>query len=365
VKIIDRRSFGSDPGYEREFSDTKDFEPISRSHAGLMGILQVGRNDREGYFYYVMELADDISVQTVPLESALNTYSPKTLYTELRRRGTLPAAECLEWALLLAGALGQLHKRGLVHRDVKPSNIFFVNGQPKLTGIATTVKSIHGGPTFIGTEGFAPPEGPGSPQADLYSLGKVLYEISTGQDRNEFPALPTREPERPDRERVVKFREVILKACQNEPQKRYQNADEMLADIARLLTSAKSNEPRPRIPDHELLRPIGGGSYGEVWLAKNVMGSFRAVKVVYRKTFESERPYEREFSGIKKFEPISRSHEGFGETMNPEIAERTAMVCLILPSSGVDLEVVGKLAELARVRAKKHPLLPISSPQRR
>src|SRR6266436_7457419 len=67
----------------------------------------------------------------------------------------------------------------------------------------------------------------------------------------------------------------------------------------------------PRIPDHELLRSIGGGSYGEVWLAKNVMGSFRAVKVVYRSTFESERPYEREFSGIKRFEPISRSHEGF------------------------------------------------------
>src|ERR1043166_6937525 len=75
-------------------------------------------------------------------------------------------------------------------------------------------------------------------------------------------------------------------------------------------SSAELSE-RPQIPDHKLLRPIGGGSYGEVWLAKNVMGSFRAVKVVYRKTFESERPYEREFSGIKKFEPISRSHEGF------------------------------------------------------
>src|ERR1041385_7957231 len=67
----------------------------------------------------------------------------------------------------------------------------------------------------------------------------------------------------------------------------------------------------PEIPDHELIRQIGGGSYGEVWLARNVMGSYRAVKVVYRKTFESDRPYDREFSGIKKFEPISRSHEGF------------------------------------------------------
>src|SRR5438552_13335773 len=66
----------------------------------------------------------------------------------------------------------------------------------------------------------------------------------------------------------------------------------------------------PQIPDHELLRPIGGGSYGEVWLARNVMGTYRAVKVVYRDTFDSARPFEREFSGIQKFEPVSRLHDG-------------------------------------------------------
>src|SRR5438876_5496481 len=66
----------------------------------------------------------------------------------------------------------------------------------------------------------------------------------------------------------------------------------------------------PQIPDHELIRPIGRGSYGEVWLARSVMGTYRAVKIVYRRTFEHERPFEREFAGIQKFEPISRSHEG-------------------------------------------------------
>ena len=65
----------------------------------------------------------------------------------------------------------------------------------------------------------------------------------------------------------------------------------------------------PVIPDHELLRRIGEGSYGEVWLARNVLGDYRAVKVVYRRTFESARPFDREFEGIKQFEPISRSHE--------------------------------------------------------
>src|SRR5882672_9668828 len=66
----------------------------------------------------------------------------------------------------------------------------------------------------------------------------------------------------------------------------------------------------PTIPDHQLIRHIGEGSFGEVWLARNVMGTFRAVKIVYRKTFDHDRPYEREFKGIQKFEPISRSHEG-------------------------------------------------------
>ena len=65
----------------------------------------------------------------------------------------------------------------------------------------------------------------------------------------------------------------------------------------------------PSIPDHELLRRIGGGSYGEVWLARNVLGEFRAVKVIYRDKFEHDRPFEREFEGIQKFEPISRLHE--------------------------------------------------------
>src|SRR5207244_3248832 len=65
----------------------------------------------------------------------------------------------------------------------------------------------------------------------------------------------------------------------------------------------------PVIPDHELLRLIGVGSYGEVWLARSALGSLRAVKVVHRKSFDHDRPYEREFAGLKKFEPISHARE--------------------------------------------------------
>ena len=68
--------------------------------------------------------------------------------------------------------------------------------------------------------------------------------------------------------------------------------------------------PAPRIPDHEMVCCIGQGSYGEVWLARNAVGTWRAVKVVYRQNFNDPKPYEREFSGIQSYEPISRTNEG-------------------------------------------------------
>src|SRR5512138_2111577 len=70
------------------------------------------------------------------------------------------------------------------------------------------------------------------------------------------------------------------------------------------------NRPPPGIPDHELLHPIGRGAYGEVWLARSVVGTLRAVKVVYRHDFGDDHPFDREFKGIQKFEPVSRSHPG-------------------------------------------------------
>src|SRR5512140_1341171 len=81
------------------------------------------------------------------------------------------------------------------------------------------------------------------------------------------------------------------------------------------------NPPPVVIPDHQLLRRIGRGSYGEVWLARNMMGVYRAVKIVYRKAFEHQRPFERELSGIRKFEPVSRSHEGFVDVLHIGINE--------------------------------------------
>jgi len=61
---------------------------------------------------------------------------------------------------------------------------------------------------------------------------------------------------------------------------------------------------------------IGRGAYGDVWLAQNALGTLRAVKVVYHARFDDDRPYEREFNGILKYEPISRTHEGLVQVLH-------------------------------------------------
>ncbi|MCX6926300.1 MAG: serine/threonine protein kinase [Verrucomicrobia bacterium] len=255
VKIIDRRAFDDDRPFEREFAGMQRFEPVSRSHESQLNILQVGRGPH--CFYYVMELADDMgdvlpaSRTSLPAgESKLqlglagkpalqpDTYTPRNLRSELLLRGRLPVDECIRLGLALTTALEHLHRHGLVHRDIKPTNIVFVSGIPKLADIGL-VALAESTMSFVGTEGYLPPEGPGTVQADLFSLGRVLYEISTGRDRQQFPELPTGISELPDRAALAEFNEVLLRACAPEVKQRYESAAEMHADLA-LLQSGKS-----------------------------------------------------------------------------------------------------------------------------
>jgi serine/threonine protein kinase len=96
-----------------------------------------------------------------------------------------------------------------------------------------------------------------------------------------------------------------------------ENLQQQMSANARGSPSIAPSSP-PHIPDHELLRRIGSGSYGEVWLARNVIGTLRAVKVVRRATFERVEHFEREFRGIQKFEPIPRTYEGLVDILQIE-----------------------------------------------
>ncbi len=228
-----RRDFEDDRPFERELAGIQRFEPISRSHPSQLNILHVGRGP-DG-FYYVMELADDQGRGQAIDEGS---YAPRTLRSELTQQGRLPYAQCLEIGVQLATALQHLHDHGLVHRDIKPSNIVFVNGIPKLADIGLVARA-EATMSFVGTEGYLPPEGPGTRQADIFSLGKVLYELSTGQDRQQFPEMPTNIAALADREQIAELNQVVLKACHSDAKQRYQSAAELQADLA-LLQSGQS-----------------------------------------------------------------------------------------------------------------------------
>jgi serine/threonine protein kinase len=229
AKVVWRHTFEDERPFRREFEGIQRFERISRELPGQLALYHIGRNDADGYFYYVMELADDLGTAT--------DYSPHTLRTDLAG-GRLPAARVLEIGLALAEALGQLHSHGLVHRDVKPSNVIFVNGRPKLADIGL-VTDASDQCSIVGTEGYLPPEGPGTPRADIFALGKVLYEAAMGLDRRELPKLPQNLRTWPDAAQVFEINEILLKACANDAGARYANADAMLAEL-RLLASGKS-----------------------------------------------------------------------------------------------------------------------------
>jgi serine/threonine protein kinase/WD40 repeat protein len=235
VKVVYRKTFERDRPFQREFEGIQKFEPVSRASPSQVSILQVGRDDAAGFFYYVMELADD---QRTGRQVDPATYKPKTLRSEVAANGRLPYDRALDISLSLAKALQHLHAPGLIHRDIKPSNIIFVDGVPKLADIGL-VTDVGASISYVGTEGFLPPEGPVSKQADIYSLGKVLYEMSTGNDRMDFPELPTFLGETGEKQGLLELNLVFLKACQNDPQKRYRTAQEMYADLA-ILRSGKS-----------------------------------------------------------------------------------------------------------------------------
>src|SRR6184192_2378463 len=216
------------------------FEPISRGHAGFIDILHVGRTNE--YIYYSMELADDhLAGRNIDIAN----YEPRTLKSDLARHERISAADSIQLGLSLTKALEALHERGLTHRDVKPSNIIFIDGVPKLADIGLV--AVSGQHSFVGTEGYVPPEGPGTPQADIFSLGKLLYEVSTGKDRLDFPEIDSRLSARPDREALLRLNDVLLKACANDPRKRYASAAQMRDDLAALTRGERPPREKSRI----------------------------------------------------------------------------------------------------------------------
>jgi serine/threonine protein kinase len=187
-----------------------------------------------------MELGDG---QTPGWEQNPASYKPRDLHNVCKQApgGRLPVAECLRIGCVLAEALSFLHQQGFTHRDIKPQNVIFVDGLPKLSdvGLVADIRPTEQITTYVGSTGYAPPppEPPGTVQADIYAFGKVLYVISTGRDPDTFPDLSPTLLEKSGGQEFLLLNAIIARACQPDRKHRYTTTAE-LSDALRAAQKA-------------------------------------------------------------------------------------------------------------------------------
>src|SRR5205085_7617622 len=94
--------------------------------------------------------------------------------------------------------------------------------------------------------------------------------------------------------------------------------------------------------------------YGDVWLARNALGTLRAVKSVYRARFDDEHPYELEFNGILKYEPISRMHEGLVQVLHVGRNDEAGCFYYVMELADAAEKVISESVASKTVKAQPH-----------
>jgi hypothetical protein len=162
----------------------------------------------------------------------------------------------IELGLQIASALASAHARGVVHRDVKPQNVILTDeGRPKVTdfGIARSsdVESVTLTGTVMGTSEYIAPEQARGElvdyRSDVYSLGAILYELSTGEVpypgenpvsvamRHLHEPVPSARASRP--EIPARLDAAIRRAMAKDPEERFGSMDELIAELEAALRS--------------------------------------------------------------------------------------------------------------------------------
>ena len=184
VKIVSKKKLGD--SWARELKGVVNYRKITENASELLQIFHVGED--EEHFYYTMEAADSLPGQE---------YRPDTLAGRLTR-GPLSQDEVFPVLSAIFSGIRTIHEAGFAHRDIKPDNILFVKGVPKLGDIGLTASTNSMTTLFAGTIDFLPPEvrtsgGTGSSDRrstqrnDLYAFGKVVYCSVTARGPQAWP----------------------------------------------------------------------------------------------------------------------------------------------------------------------------------
>ncbi|HEV3418786.1 MAG TPA: protein kinase [Candidatus Acidoferrum sp.] len=250
-----KESTGHDPGaIERFLREARSASALN--HPGICTVHAIEEFD--GRSFIAMELLEGES-----LDKVLN-------------RGTIPISHCVEVCIEIADALDAAHKKGIVHRDIKPGNIFLTSrGTTKILdfGLAKLME-VEGGAsedtvadsetvfqtsvgTTVGTVVYMSPEQARGEaldaRTDLFSLGSVMYGMVTGRHpfqgstsavifANILHAAPV-SPVHFNSDIPAELERIINKLLEKDREMRYQVAAELRADLKRLLRELEPGRP--------------------------------------------------------------------------------------------------------------------------
>jgi tRNA A-37 threonylcarbamoyl transferase component Bud32 len=218
LKILPPQS-ALDPNFAERFA--REARALARlSHPQIVAMYDFG--DVNGLYYFLMEYVDGADLR------------------QLIRSRSLAPEQALAIVPQICDALQYAHDEGVVHRDIKPENVLVDRrgrvkiadfGLAKLLGASTADITLTRTQQVMGTPNYMAPEQIEHPQqvdhrADIYSLGVVFYEMLTGE-------LPMGRFDPPSEKVAVDVRldDVVLRALQKEPQRRYQHASEFKTDV--------------------------------------------------------------------------------------------------------------------------------------
>lgn len=223
VKLL-RPQFSSDPGFAARFK-LEARSAGGLSHPNIVSVYDYGTDGQDGEQYIVMELVEGRDLSGV-----------------LRERGSLSTDDAARIAIAVASALEAAHRKGIVHRDVKPGNILITDdGDVKVTdfGIARAVAEASmtvTGTTLGSVHYFSPEQARGDEvtgASDVYSLAIVLYEMLTGRRPFEADSAAA----------------VALKRLNEDPPRPGDIGHPVPAGLEGILMRGLARDPADRFPD--------------------------------------------------------------------------------------------------------------------
>ena len=200
----------------------------SLNHPNIVAILTAEK--QENVFFIVMEFVPGVTLETI-----------------IAREGALDVARALDYTCQISNAVDHAHRSGVLHRDLRPSNVLVTDGgllkvadfgTSRFLEIAAHGTTVIGSPPYMAPEQF---QGKAVFASDIYSLGVTMYQMLTG-------VLPYATPSPADLDRLMKgellsaprlknpkipkaINDIVLKAMAPDIHARYQRAAELLDDV--------------------------------------------------------------------------------------------------------------------------------------